>query len=119
MLGVHLKNKTINGFIRLFERIHIDYAEFEGRMFFLVVDGFSKWPFVFDLGCEASTTKTVMCLLEVLAYLVFLTSSSVIMAHSLPHMNSGCSVSRMVFAIRRYHRIIPQLMARWNGWSRR
>ena len=49
-----------------FERIHIDYAEFEGRMFFLVVDAFSKWPFVFDLGCEASSTKTVLCLLEVL-----------------------------------------------------
>ena len=51
---------------RPFERIHIDYAEFEGRMFFLVVDAFPKWPFVFDLGREASTTKTVLCLLEVL-----------------------------------------------------
>ena len=30
-------------------------------MFFLVVDA---WPFVFDLGREASTTKTVLCLLE-------------------------------------------------------
>ena len=35
-------------------------------MFFLVVDAFSKWPFVFDLGREASTTKAVLCLLEVL-----------------------------------------------------
>ena len=33
------------------------------------------------------------------------------MVHSLRHMNSVCSVSRMVFAIRCYHHIIPQLMA--------
>ena len=32
-------------------------------MFFLVVDAYSKWPFVFHLGCDASTTKTVLCLL--------------------------------------------------------
>ena len=37
---------------RPFERIHIDYAEFEGRMFFLVVDAFLKWPFVFDFYNE-------------------------------------------------------------------
>ena len=87
-------------------------------MFLLVVDAFSKWPFVFDLGCEASTTKTVLCLLEVLDKFGI---PDVIVSDNGPQFTSHeFRVFREQNGIgHRHHRIIPQLMTMWNGWSRR
>ena len=50
-----------------FERIHIDFAEFEHHYYLLVVDAYSKWLEVFELGKNSTTSKTISCLLEVMS----------------------------------------------------
>ncbi|XP_065188042.1 uncharacterized protein K02A2.6-like [Sycon ciliatum] len=47
-----------------FERVHLDFAEFESQQFLVIVDAFSKWIDVYELGSSATTTKTVNCLLR-------------------------------------------------------
>ena len=37
-----------------FERVHLDYAEYEGEYYLVVVDAFSKWIDVFELGQSAA-----------------------------------------------------------------
>ena len=48
-----------------FERVHIDYAEFQGEFFLVLVDAFSKWVEVFNVGRDSTTSRTQSCLLEV------------------------------------------------------
>ena len=50
-----------------FERVHIDYAEYQSQYFLLLIDAYSKWIEVFELGNSATTTKTVNCLLRFIA----------------------------------------------------
>ena len=52
---------------RPFERIHVDYAEFDRRYYFVLVDAYSKWLEIFDLGHDASTSKTISCLMQVIS----------------------------------------------------
>lgn len=47
----------------VFERIHIDYAEFAGHQYLLLVDAYSKWVEVYPLGKDASALRTIDCLL--------------------------------------------------------
>ena len=47
-----------------FERIHLDYAEFNSLYYLVLVDAYSKWIDVFELGHSATATQTVNCLLR-------------------------------------------------------
>ena len=52
---------------RVFQRIHIDYAgPFQGSMFFIVVDAYSKWPEVF-LMQSSTVCKTIELLRDLFA----------------------------------------------------
>eukprot|EP00117_Sycon_ciliatum_P011888 scpid44158/ scgid13167/ Uncharacterized protein K02A2.6 len=53
---------------RAFERVHIDFAEFEHRFFFVVVDAYSKWVEVFDMGRDSTTSKTISCLMKLISH---------------------------------------------------
>ncbi|XP_062514748.1 uncharacterized protein K02A2.6-like [Corticium candelabrum] len=44
---------------RPWERVHCDLAEFGGRQYFVMMDAYSKWPDIYDLGTSASTTKVI------------------------------------------------------------
>ena len=50
-----------------FERVHLDYAEYEEKHFLVLVDAFSKWIDVFELGSSATTTKSIYHLLRFIA----------------------------------------------------
>ena len=50
-----------------FERVHLDYAEFEGSHYLLLVDSYSKWVDVFTMNIDCSTTRTADCLLAFIA----------------------------------------------------
>ena len=52
---------------RPFERVHLDFAEFEHRFYLVFVDAYSKWIEVSDLGRDMSTSKTIHCLLEIIS----------------------------------------------------
>ena len=41
------------------ERVHADFAEFAGKQYLLIVDAFSKWPVVHELGIHATTGQTI------------------------------------------------------------
>lgn len=41
------------------ERVHIDFAEFDGKQFLLAVDAYSKWVEVYPLGTTATTSQTI------------------------------------------------------------
>eukprot|EP00117_Sycon_ciliatum_P020115 scpid97091/ scgid18017/ Uncharacterized protein K02A2.6 len=59
---------------RAFERVHIDFAEFQSQYFLIIVDAFSKWLDVCELGSSASTSKTIACLLRFIS------------THGIPHL---------------------------------
>ena len=46
-----------------FERVHIDYAEFHGMYYFLIVDAYSKWVDIYQLS-SSTASQTVNCLLS-------------------------------------------------------
>ena len=46
---------------RLWQRVHIDYAEYQGKYFFLAVDAHSKWPEIFAMT-KTTTEKTISIL---------------------------------------------------------
>ena len=46
---------------RLWQRVHIDYAEYQGKYFFLAVDAHSKWPEIFATT-KTTTEKTISIL---------------------------------------------------------
>ena len=50
-----------------FERVHADFAEFNGRHYLIVVDAFSKWPEVYQMQKDTSATATVYSLLSYIA----------------------------------------------------
>ena len=41
------------------ERVHADFAEFAGKQYLLIVDAFSEWPEVHELGIHATTGQTI------------------------------------------------------------
>ncbi len=43
-------------------RLHVDFAEFKGKQYLVVIDAFTKWPEVHELGIHATTTQTVEAL---------------------------------------------------------
>ena len=49
---------------RPFERVHVDFAEFQGSHYFVIVDAFSKWVDVFHMGSSTTTARTIQCLLR-------------------------------------------------------
>ena len=50
-----------------FERVHVDFAEYNHRFYFLLVDAYSKWLEVFDMGRDSTTSRTVSCLGDVIS----------------------------------------------------
>ena len=50
-----------------FERIHVDFAEFDHRMYLLIVDAYSKWLEVFEMGRDCTSSRTVSSLLQVIS----------------------------------------------------
>ena len=50
-----------------FERVHVDFAGYNNRFFFLLVGVYSKWLEVFDMGRDSTTSRTVSCLGEVIS----------------------------------------------------
>ena len=51
--------KPSHPWIYLWERVHADFAEFAGKQYLLIVDAFSKWPEVHELGIHATTGQTI------------------------------------------------------------
>ena len=49
-----------------FERVHIDFAEFQGQHYLLVIDAFSKLPEIYQLT-NTTTQRTIDCLLHFIA----------------------------------------------------
>ena len=49
-----------------FERVHVDFAEFQGQHYLLVIDAFSKWPDIYQLT-STTTHRTIDCLLQFIA----------------------------------------------------
>ena len=43
-------------------RLHVDFAEFKEKQYRVVIDAFTKWPEVHELGIHATTTQTVEAL---------------------------------------------------------
>ena len=41
------------------ERVHADFCEVAGKQYLLMVDSFSKWPEVHELGTHATTAQTM------------------------------------------------------------
>ena len=41
------------------ERVHTDFCEIAEKQYLLMVDSFSKWPEVHDLGTHATTAQTM------------------------------------------------------------
>ena len=41
------------------ERVHADFCEVAGKQYLLMVDSFSKWPEVHELGTHATTAQTI------------------------------------------------------------
>ena len=56
-----------------FERVHMDFAEYNHRFYFLLLDAYSKWLEVFDMGRDSTTSHTVSCIGEVIWAAVSLT----------------------------------------------
>ena len=52
---------------RPFERVHIDFAEYNHRFYFILVDAYSKWLEVFEMGRDSTTSRTISCLTEVIS----------------------------------------------------
>ena len=50
-----------------FECVHLDFTEYEGQFFLVLVDAFSKWLDVFKLGSSATATRTIQHLLRFIA----------------------------------------------------
>ena len=84
---------------RVFQHIHIDFAgPFQGAMFLVVVDAFSKWPEVFVMQ---STTVNVLCSADTVIQRLWsqITDRSLRLKSSLPSCDvwckthSKCSVS--------------------------
>ena len=46
-----------------FERVHVDYAEFHGQSYLLIVDAFSKWIDVYPVP-NTTSLQTIHCLLN-------------------------------------------------------
>ena len=49
-----------------FERVHMDFAEYNHRFYFLLVDAYSKCLEVFDVRRDSTTSRTVSCIGEVI-----------------------------------------------------
>ena len=52
---------------RPFERVQIDFAEYNHRFYFILVDAYSKWLEVFEMGRDSTTSRTISCLTEVIS----------------------------------------------------
>ena len=50
-----------------FERVHMDFAEYNHRFYFLLVDAHFRWLDVFDMGRDSTTSRTVSCIGEVIS----------------------------------------------------
>ena len=50
-----------------FERVQLDLAEYEDQFFLVLVDDFSKWLDVFELGSSTTATRTLQHLLRFIA----------------------------------------------------
>ena len=85
---------------RVFQRVHVDFAgPFQGAMFLVAVDAYSKWPHVVMMQ-----TTTVSKMIDVLRqmfsmYGVYLSTSCLIMVLNSRLKNSQCSVNKMEFVI--------------------
>lgn len=52
---------------RPLERVHIDFAEYQGAHYLLAIDAYSKWPDVFPMGNNTTTARTIECMAAFIA----------------------------------------------------
>ena len=50
------------------ESVHADFAELSGRQYLLMIDAFSKWPEVHELGTHATTEQTINAMRRSFSY---------------------------------------------------
>ena len=50
------------------ERVHADFAELSERQYLLMIDAFSKWPEVHELGTHATTEQTINAMRRSFSY---------------------------------------------------
>jgi len=53
--------------VKAWQRVHLDYAEHDGRHYFLLVDAHSKWPGAIPRGSSTATDKTITILRNLLS----------------------------------------------------
>eukprot|EP00117_Sycon_ciliatum_P029922 scpid53836/ scgid23713/ Uncharacterized protein K02A2.6 len=53
---------------RPFERVHLDFAEYKGQHYLLIIDAYSKWADVFVMGKSTTTERTLSCLKRFISY---------------------------------------------------
>lgn len=98
--------------LKPWSRIHVDYAgPFEGRMFLVVVDSFSKWP---EIRIHQQSTASATSCVNYLRVLVRPTHWSLTMDHDLNRINFEIFVMLTVLLIFTVHHIILNPMDRRN-----
>ncbi|PFX20001.1 Transposon Tf2-11 polyprotein [Stylophora pistillata] len=99
---------------RVWQRLHIDFAEYEGINYLLIVDAHSKWPEVY-VTQSTTAAKTIELLSGLFASYGSLKRLCPIIAPSLPLMNLKSSYSQIVLFRPGYHHIIQPPMVELRG----
>ena len=95
------------------ERVHVDFAEYGGKYYLLLVDAFSKWPEVHELHTNSTTRPTVECMRRSFA------------THGIPRAitdrssvqrSSNSSCAQMAYVISVLRRITRLLTVKSRGW---
>ena len=100
-----------------FERVHVDFAEFQGQHYLLVIDAFSKWPEIYQLT-STTTQRTIDCLLQFIAIFGILKTLVSDNGPQFTRNSSANSVLRMAFVTSARLRITLLLMDNSNAWSK-
>ena len=50
------------------QRVHADFAEYKGRQYLIMVDAYSKWPEVHEMGTQATAGQTIEAMRKSFTY---------------------------------------------------
>ena len=50
------------------ERVHADFAEFEGQHYLIMIDAYSKWLEVYEMGTSTTGSKTIEVMRRVFSF---------------------------------------------------